>query len=315
MKRLALFVLTAIATPALAQAMDPSMPGMDMGSHAAHSAPDAPTAPAPKQASPATQTQGQATTNEPVGTDQSPGSAAPPPVARDLPAARYYDPKAMAAAEMAMMNPQAPRYSQVRLDLAEYQFRNGRDGYRWEGEAWTGDLNRLVFRSKGEGSIGQRLDSAELQGLYSRALGPWWNLQVGVRQDIRPTPARSYATIGVEGLAPYKFDVVAAAFVSDKGQLTGRIETTFDERLTQHLVLQPRMELDFSAQDMPAQRLGASLNNAELGIRLRYEITRQFAPYVGFSANSAAGKTADYIRAAGDSPHRRSLVIGIRSSF
>jgi copper resistance protein B len=220
----------------------------------------------------------------------------------------------MAAAQAAAMGP-APSYSQMRIDLAEYQFRNGRDGYRWEGEAWTGDLNRFVFRSKGEGSFGKGLDSAELQGLYSRALNPWWNLQIGVRQDIRPTPARSYATIGVEGLAPYKFDILAAAFVSDKGQLTGRIETTFDERLTQHFVLQPRMELDFSAQDMPAQRLGAGLNNAELGLRLRYEITRQFAPYVGFSCTWATGKTADYARLAGDSPHQRTIVVGIRSWF
>ena len=190
MKRLALFVLTAIATPACAQAMDPSMPGMDMGSHAAHSAPVAPTAPAAKQASPATQTQGQATTNEAVGTDQSPGSAEPPPVAHDLPAARYYDPKAMAAAKMAMMNPQAAAsYSQVRLDLAEYQFRNGRDGYRWEGEAWTGDLNRLVFRSKGEGSIGQRLDSAELQASTAvRSARGGTFRSVSGRTSVRPPP-------------------------------------------------------------------------------------------------------------------------------
>jgi copper resistance protein B len=320
MKHFAFLVLTGIAAPAFAQAMDPSMPGMDMGSHPAHDAPRAPPTstpaptPAPAQASPAPQAQGVVTSGAPVGTDQSPGSAEPPPVAHDLPAARYYDPQAMAQAEMALMNPQAaPSYSQLRLDLAEYQFRNGHDGYRWEGEAWTGDLNRFVFRSRGEGATGQRLDSAELQALYSRALDPWWNLQVGIRQDIRPTPARSYATIGIEGLAPYKLNVLAAAYLSDKGQLTGRVETSFDERLTRRFVLQPRMELNFSAQDMPVQRLGDGLNNAELGLRLRYEISRQFAPYVGISWTWAAGKTADYIRAAGDSPHQRSIVIGIRA--
>jgi copper resistance protein B len=307
MKRLACLALATIATPAFAQAMDPSMPGMDMGPQAAPK-------PAPPPASPALQTPAVAATNQPVGTDQSPGSAAPPPVAHDHPADQYYDPGAMATAAAATMAP-APGYSQVRLDLAEYQFRNGRDGYRWEGEAWTGELDRFVFRSKGEGSIGQRLDTAELQAVYSRALDPWWNLQVGVRQDIRPIPARSYATVGIEGLAPYKFDLLVAAFLSDKGQFTARIETTVDERLTRRFVLQPRMELDFSAQDMPAQRLGSGLNNAELGLRLRYEITRQLAPYVGFSCTWTAGKTADYVRAAGDSPHQRSLVIGIRSWF
>jgi copper resistance protein B len=298
MKRLAFLVLASVATPASAQAMDPSMPGMDMSAAVAQ--------PAPTQARPAA--------DQPTGTDQAPGSAEPPLVAHDRPADRYFDPHAMAVAEAATMGP-APSYSQMRIDLAEYQFRNGHDGYRWEGEAWTGDLNRFVFRSKGEGSTDQRLDSAELQAIYSRALDSRWNLQVGIRQDIRPNPARSYATVGIEGLAPYKFDVLAAAFISDKGQLTARIETSFDERLTQRVVLQPRMELNVSAQDMPAQRLGSGLNNAELGARLRYEVTRQFAPYVGASWNWVAGKTADYVRAAGNSPHQRSIVIGIRSWF
>ena len=283
MQRLALFALATLATPAT-------------------------TVPATAQS------QAPSAEDDPKGTDQAPGSAEPPPVAHDRPADRYFDPHAMAAAQAASMGP-APGYSQMRVDLAEYQVRNGHDGYRWEGEAWTGDLNRFVLRSKGEGTTRQGLDSAELQALYSRALDPRWNLEVGVRQDIRPNPARSYATIGIEGLAPYKIDVLFAAFVSDKGQLTARIETSFDERLTQRLVLQPRMELDMSAQDMPAQRLGAGLNNAELGIRLRYEITRQFAPYIGFSCNWGTGKTADAMRAAGDSPHQRGIVTGLRSWF
>jgi len=265
----------------------------------------------PAYAQPATAPQA-APTNEPVGTDQSPGSAEPPPIAHDHPADRYFDPKAMAAAMAATMAP-APRYTQVRLDLAEVQFRNGQNGYRWEGEAWTGDLNRFIFRSKGEGTTAQHLDSAELQGIYSRALDPWWNVQAGIRQDIRPTPARSYATIGIEGMAPYKFDVLIAAFVSDKGHLTGRIEASVDERITQHWVLQPRMEFDVAAQDRPDQGLGHGLDNAEISLRLRYEITRQFAPYIGLSYSLATGKTADYLRAAGQSPQQRSIVLGIRS--
>ena len=313
MKRLTFLALAAIANPAFAQAMDPSMPGMDMGDHRASTPPPVTPAPAP----PSRPTP---SADEPTGTDQSPGSAAPPPVAHDHPAARYFDPHAMAAAEVATMAP-ASGYSQIRLDLAEYQFRNGHDGYRWEGEAWMGDLNRLLLRGKGEGTTGQRMDSAELQALYSLALDPWWNLAVVVRQDIRPTPAptpqhyRTNATIGMEGLAPYSFDVRVAAFASDRGQVSARIETSFDERLTRRLILQPRVELDLSAQDMPAQRLGDGLNSAELGLRLRYEITRQCAPYGGVSWNWAAGKTARYLRADGNSPRQRSIVIGIRSWF
>ena len=296
-KRLVFLALAGVATPAFAQAMDPSMPGMDMGAHAAQPA-SAPVA----------------ATSDTVGTDQPPGHAAPPPIAHDHPADRFFSPHAMAAAMAAAMAP-APGFSQLRLDIAEVQFRNGRDGYRWEGEAWTGDLDRFVVRSKGEGTVGRGLDSAEVQALYSHALDPWWNLIVGVRQDIRPRPARSHATIGIEGMAPWKFDVLVAAFLSDKGQLTGRIETTIDERLTRRLVLQPRVELDLSAQDMPAQRLGAGLDSAELGLRLRFEVTRQFAPYLGYSGTWATGRTARYVRAAGDSPHQHSLVIGIRAWF
>jgi copper resistance protein B len=254
----------------------------------------------------------QATDPAATGTDQTPGHAAPPAAAHDLAADRYYDPRAMAVADAAMMGAYGGN-SQIRLDLAEYDFRNGRDGYRWEVEAWTGDLDRAVFRSRGEGTAGERLDNGELQAVYGRALDPWWNLQVGLRQDIAPTPVRTYASIGVEGLAPGNLDVLADAFVSDKGQFTARIETTFDERLTRRFVLQPRVELNFAGQDMPLQRLGTGLNTAELGLRLRYEIRRQFAPYVGVSWNWAAGATAGYLRSEGTAPHQRSVVVGVRA--
>jgi len=247
----------------------------------------------------------------PVGTDQAPGSAAPPAIAHDRAADRYFDSKAMAAAAMET----APRYGQIRMDIAEYQSGKDRDGYRWEGEAWTGDLNRLILRGKGEGSFGQRIDHAEVQGLYSRALDPWWNVQMGVRQDIGAVPARSYATIGIEGLAPYKFDVLAAAYVSDKGQLTGRVEATFDERLTRRLVLRPRVEFDFSAQDMRWQRLGAGLNNVEVGLRLYYEIRRELAPYVGLSYNLATGQSVDYSHQYGESAQKLAVVAGVKSWF
>jgi copper resistance protein B len=221
----------------------------------------------------------------------------------------------MATAEAAAMQPPASSYARLTFDLAEYQFRDGKDGYRWEGEAWFGALDRLVIKSKGEGTLREGLDQAELQALYAKALDPWWDLQVGVRQDIRPRPARTWATLGLEGRAPYQFDVQAAAFLSDKGQLTGRIEGAYDQRITQRLILQPRSELDLSAQDMPDQRIGAGLSTAELGLRLRYEIRREFAPYVGVNWTWAAGKTADYARADGKGTTERSMVAGIRFWF
>jgi copper resistance protein B len=281
-------------TPASPKADDMSMPGMDM------------TQPMPAST---------AQSGDASGTAQAPGSAAAPLIAHDSPASRYWGAGQMAASAAAAMHPPAASYGKLTFDLAEYQFRDGKDGYRWEAEAWVGDLNRFVIKSKGEGTFGQGLDRAEVQALYAKALDPWWNLQLGVRQDIRPRPARTWATVGLEGRAPYQFDVQAAAFLSDKGQLTGRIEGAYDQRITQALILQPRVELNLAAQDMPDQRIGGGLSTAEFGLRLRYEIRREFAPYVGVNWTWAAGRTAEYARLDGKDTIERSVVAGIRFWF
>ncbi|WP_255247278.1 copper resistance protein B [Sphingopyxis sp. GW247-27LB] len=285
----------------------------------------APPAPVPQSPAPASDHAGHqlpaqenltAANGEPVGTDQSPGSAEPPPIAHDRPADRYYGPAQMAAAEAAAMGAHgSASYTQVLFDLAEYQVRDGKDGYRWEGEAWVGDLNRAVLRSKGEGTFGEGIEHAEFQILYSRALDPWWNLQVGARQDFRPEPARTHAVVGVEGLAPYFFHVTAAAFLSHKGDVTGRVEASYDQRLTQRLILQPRVEFDLSAQDIPELKIGSGLAQAELGLRLRYEISREFAPYIGVNWTWKTGRTADYARIDGRDTIDRAAVAGVRFWF
>jgi copper resistance protein B len=254
--------------------------------------------------------------DEPVGTDQLPGSAAPPPIAHDRPADRYYDPAAMARAHAAMMAAHAGGlYSQLAFNIAEVQMRRGQEGYRWDAEAWFGNLDRLVLKSEGEGSFGERLDHGEVQALYNHALDPWWNLQFGARQDFGTGPDRTYAALGIEGRAPYQFDVSATAFLSDKGQLRARLEGLYEQRITQRLILQPRLELNFALQDMPVNRLGPGLNDAELGLRLRYEIRREFAPYLGLAWTWQAGRTADYARTDGHDPTERAVVIGIRAWF
>lgn len=318
MRSLIVLALLSSASPALAQSMDHSM-----HQPAAQPAPklDVPAQPAghdhsmPGMDMPAPPPAAEPQTAETSGTDQAPGSAEPPPIAHDSPADRYWNPVEMAASVAAEMHPPAPTYSKLTFDLAEYQFRDGKDGYRWEGEAWFGDLNRLVIKSKGEGTFGEGVDQAEIQALYSKALDPWWNVQLGVRQDIRPRPTRTWATLGLEGRAPYQFDVQAAAFLSNKGELTGRIEGVYDQRLTQKLIFQPRVEFDLAAQDMPQQRIGAGLSTAEFGLRLRYEIRREFAPYLGVNWTWAAGRTADYVRADGHDLTERSVVAGIRFWF
>ena len=243
--------------------------------------------------------------------------APPPPPARDHAADRYYDPAAMATARAALRQEHGgAAYSKVMLSLAEYQARaRGGDGYRWDGMAFFGgDINRFVVKSEGEGSFRGGLDSAEAQGLYSRAITPFFDLQAGVRQDFSPHP-RTYATVGLEGLVPYWFDVQGAVFVSNKGEVLGRAEGTYDLRLTQRAILQPRVELNLAAQNSPETRTGSGLSNAELGLRLRYEISREFAPYIGLSYDRRFGRTADYSRAIGEGAATASVVFGVRAFF
>lgn len=258
------------------------------------------------------------------GAAATPGTAEPeipngpaPPPPSDHAADRFYDPVAMAAARAGLRQEHGgTSTSKVMANLAEYQARTrGGAGYRWDGQAWFGgDIDRFVVKSEGEGSRRGGLDSAELQGLFSHAIGPYFNLEGGLRQDFKPR-SRTYATVAVEGLAPYWFDVGGALFLSNKGEVLGRAEATYDLRLSQRLILQPRVELNLAAQDTRETRTGAGLSNAEFGLRLRYEITREFAPYVGVSYDRKVGKTASYARAFGDNPEATSLVFGIRAWF
>lgn len=254
---------------------------------------------------------------EPLGTDQPAGSAPAPKPPMDHYADRQFPPAEMAHARHLMMRESGGQtLATLMINLAEYQARQGRDGYRWDGEAWFGgDINRLTVKSEGEGLFGHRLEAAEVQALYSRAIGPYFNLQAGIRHDFRPGPLRTYAAIGFEGLAPYWFEVEGGLYLSDKGDLLGRLDGYYDQRLTQRLVLQPRVELNFAAQDIPENHIGAGLSSAELGLRLRYEITRQFAPYVGVSHEARVGQTARFARADGEAASSTSFVAGLRIWF
>ncbi|QBM75954.1 copper resistance protein B [Sphingomonas sp. AAP5] len=254
---------------------------------------------------------------EKTGTALPAGNAPAPAPPMDHYADRQFAPADMAKARHDMMFEQGGQpFYQVMFNLAEYQARQGRDGYRWDGEAWFGgDINRLWLKSEGEGALREGVESAEVQALYSRAVGPYFNLQAGVRHDFQPSPNRTYATVGFEGLSPYMFEVEGALFLSTKGDLLGRLEGYYDQRITQRLILQPRIEFNLSAQAVPENRLGAGLTDAELGLRLRYEIRRQFAPYIGVSYVAQTGRTADFTRAEGKDPTTTSFVAGVRVWF
>jgi copper resistance protein B len=253
----------------------------------------------------------------PAGTDLRPGDAPAPAPVSGLAASRYYGEAAMRAANRDLRREHGGMtYYQVLFNLAEYQARTGGDGYRWDGEAWIGgDIDRLTLKSEGEGTFGKPLEAAEVQALYSRALDPYWNLQAGVRADVRPTPSRTYATVGIEGLAPYWFDVEGALFLSDKGDVLGRASAWYDERVTQFFVLQPRVEANFAAQDVRRDGIGAGLTDFALGLRLRYEKARAFAPYIGVSWERQFGATARFTRARGEDTGGFSFVAGVRTWF
>lgn len=207
-------------------------------------------------------------------------------------------------------------YSLVMLDLAEVGFQKGRETYRFEGEAFTGgNINRFGVKYEGEGAFGERIDDLELQALYSRAIAPYWNLQAGVRHDIRPDPSRTYLVAGVEGIAPYWFKVNAATFLSNKGEVRARVEASYDQRITQKLILQPRIEANFSFQDIPAMSVGAGLSDFEAGLRLRYEIKQEFAPYIGVEWRKQTGDTARFARLAGDDQDTLNVVAGVKIWF
>ena len=351
MSRLLLLLAAAVATPALAQhsghgqSSEPPPPPVDP--HAAHGAADEdpPRDPRPPQpASPADPHAGHAMpAPPPVAADPHAGHSmpAPPPVAADphaghsmpappaaaAPAAAgappthaadlFWDKEAMARSRREMREEHGGMEAhKVLIDRLEARIGRRDDGYAWDAEAWYGgDIDKLWIKSEGEGSLEGRLDHAEVQALWSRAIDPFFDLQVGVRYDLRPNPQRAHLVAGVQGLAPYWFEVDAALFLSDRGELSARFEAEYDLRITQKLILQPRTELALALQDVPELATGSGLTDAALEARLRYEIVPQFAPYLGIGYERAFGGTRRYRLAAGEEGGGWRLLLGLRTWF
>ncbi len=217
------------------------------------------------------------------------------------------------------------RFSYLLFDQLEYR-KSARSGepnaLRWDLLGWYGgDIQKLWFKSEGERSQPGGLEQAEVQLLYGRAIASFWDFQAGIRHAFRPespregVSSRSYVVLGVQGLAPYWFDVSAAAFLSDRGRLSARLSAEYELLLTQRWVLQPRLETTFSVQDNPQLGLGRGFNSLGLGLRLRYEIRREFAPYLGLTWRRWTGATAGYARAAGTPVSSLSYVVGLRFWF
>lgn len=253
----------------------------------------------------------------PVGTDLPAGNAPAPAVPADRAGDAVYGASAMEVGRHHLEESHGgQKFFQVLANIAEYHVRDGSDAIEWDAEGWYGgDINRLWIKSEGEGSPRGSLETFELQTLYSRAIDPYWNLQGGLRYDFKPNPSRVYAVVGLEGLAPSFFDVEVAMFLSNKGEIMGRAEGWYDQRITQRLILQPRVEVDFAAQNSRDIGVGAGLSKGEVGVRLRYDIRREFAPYLGVQYSRSFGRTRRYLIQEGEHPAGWSLLAGIRMWF
>jgi len=248
------------------------------------------------------------------------GQTPPPPAAFSGPAHAadaIFGTEAMAAARAQVLSETgAMRTTAFILERLEAGFGDDDTPLVWDAQGWIGgDINRFAWKTEGEGVSGDGVDDIEIQALYSRAVRPFWDAQIGVRHDFADGDDATHLVAGVQGVAPGWWEVDAALFLSSDGDLTARVEAEYDLRLTQRLILQPRVELDLSAADEPARGLASGFTGAEAGLRLRYEIRREFAPYVGVEWHSALGGAADLARAAGHPVEETRFLIGLRAWY
>ena len=208
-------------------------------------------------------------------------------------------------------------FAVLRADRLEYQTGEGNENVLWDAQAWVGaDTNKLWFKSEGTWLLDEdKFEEAESELLYSRNIAAFWDLQIGIRHDFKPDPDRTFGALGFQGLAPYWFEVEATAYLSDDGDFSAGFETEYDLLLSQRLILQPRFETRVAVQEVEKYGVGQGINDIELGVRLRYEIRREFAPYIGVSWHRKLGETADLARDEGEDIDVISLVAGVRVWF
>ncbi|HWU77947.1 MAG TPA: copper resistance protein B [Rhodanobacter sp.] len=185
----------------------------------------------------------------------------------------------------------------------------------WELEGTYGrDLDKLWVRAEGERRAGT-VRHGDVEAFWYHGIAAYWGSQLGMRHDFGVGPQRQWAAIGVEGLAPYFFDVQATAYIGSAGRTAARFRADYEVLFSQRLMLQPELEFNFHGKDDPARKTGRGLSDVSLGLRLRYEILRQFAPYIGISWVRRVGKTANYARADGEQVFEQQFVAGIRLWF
>lgn len=211
----------------------------------------------------------------------------------------------------------------VLFDQFEYRITDddASDHLGWEADIWFGgDINKFWWKTEGE-AIFEGSDEGESENdfLYSRLFSPFWSVQTGVQYANEWTPNdyedRWSYVLALQGMAPYQFELDGSLYLSEDGDLTAAIEGEYDLRITQRLLLQPRAALGFAAQDVSERNLGSGMTNADLDLRLRYEIRRKFAPYLGIRYQFLVGETEDIARAAREKTEQWLLLMGLRFAF
>jgi len=208
-----------------------------------------------------------------------------------------------------------PVITKVMINQLETRVVDGDDPLVLEAQAWIGkDLNKLVMKADAE-QVNGVTEELELQALYSRAIAPFWDFQIGVRQDFKPTPERSWLAMGFQGLAPYFFEIDNTLFVGESGQVGLRLSAEYEMLITQRWILSPEVELNIHSKNDVATGTGSGLSDSQIGLRLRYEVKREFAPYIGVNWNRKYGNTANYARVEGGEVDSNQIVVGVRAWF
>jgi len=203
----------------------------------------------------------------------------------------------------------------VMVDQLESQSGSAGTALAWDGQAWYGgDYNKLWLKTEGSPDA-RNQDGARNELLWDHVLTRWWDLQTGVRYDLGHGPARGWAALGIEGLAAYWFDVEATLYVGDAGRTAARLRVEHDLLLTQRLIVQPQIETNFYGKADVARDTASGLSDMELGLRVRYEIRREFAPYLGIAWRRDLGVTAPFARGSGAAADSLQWVAGFHVWF
>lgn len=229
----------------------------------------------------------------------------------DPPATELHDMSQGEMARMMEMNDAAP-LGKLLIDQLEWRHGDGADGPAWDAQAWYGtDYNKVWFKTEGV-RVGDVTEDARAELFWNRIFSRWWSLQAGARRDFGNGPPRDWLALGVAGLAPHFFNIEATAYVGDAGRTAGRFRAQYELLFTQRLILQPTLEVNAYGKDDPERHIGAGFSELQLGLRLRYEVRREFAPYLGVAWLRSLGKTAELVRDAGEEPSVLQIAVGVR---